>query len=444
MNAAASAARVAVWQRIDSLTPAQESAWRQARSDEVDRAEAANDGKSLSTETFDALDNHLIDRIVNNQPSFDPTVYQQLVDDTETAAYARQIRLRNAAAKIVKSENTANPAELPAARTLTDVLQDPEEAARWRVEGLLPAGGNGILAAQFKAGKSTLVGNLLRSLVDGDPFLGKFPVQPVAPDVDGRPGTVVLIDTELNPSTNARWLREQGIKNTDTVEIISLRGKLSTFNILDPDVRAAWRKQIEGADVVILDCLRPVLDSLGLDENLDAGQFLIAWDELLLDAAVYESVIVQHMGHNSERARGSSRLLDWPDVTWKIVRADEDPSSPRFFSAFGRDVEVAEGGLNYDAITRRLTFTDGNRRDGAAGIALPALIELLSEEKALSGRQVEERLMAKGHPQKAIRAALKKAHEDGRTVTYTGARRATIHSLDARYDKSQNSLPDFA
>jgi hypothetical protein len=54
------------------------------------------------------------------------------------------------------------------------------------------------------------------------------------------------------------------------------------------------------------------------------------------------------MGHGQERSRGDSRLLDWPDVNWKIVKEsqsetdpDEAPGDRRFFSALGRDVNVS-------------------------------------------------------------------------------------------------------
>lgn len=435
MNRIASAARVALRYKVANLTPEQNKAYRDSRATEISRAEQANGGSPLSQETLDALDGHLLDRILTGTHQLDQAAYQVLVDNHETAAYARQLRLRGKAAQIVKAENAQSAETWPRLVQLEELLRQPDEDVRYRIDRLLPTGGNCMLTAQYKAGKSSAIGNVIRSLVDGRPFLGVFPVQPVTGEHEGRIGSVVLIDNELDPRTLKRWLRDQGIRNTHLVEVISLRGSLSTFNLLEPASRTKWARKIEGADVVILDCLRPVLDGLGLDENLDAGQFLIAWEEFLAEAMVSESIIVHHMGHGAERQRGSSRLLDWPDVTWKIVRANEDPSSPRFFSAFGRDVDVPEGGLDYDFATRHLTYTDGNRKDGAAGIVMPALLELLAQHRALSGRQVEELLQPLGHPQKAIRAALKKAHGDGLTVTYSGPHRATMHSLDARHGK---------
>jgi hypothetical protein len=45
-----------------------------------------------------------------------------------------------------------------------------------------------------------------------------------------------------------------------------------------------------------------------------------------------------------------------------MVRKDEDPASQRYFSAFGRDVDVQECELSYDATTRSLTITGGCRK----------------------------------------------------------------------------------
>ena len=142
----------------------------------------------------------------------------------------------------------------PAPTNLADLLAQPDDEAAYRVGELWPTGGRVLLAAQFKAGKSTLVGNVLRSLVDGDKFLDRFDAVPV--------GRVALIDTELDTRTLRRWLREQAIDNTERVSVLPLRGAVSTFDILDPATRARWAAQLSGADVVILDCLRPILDAM--------------------------------------------------------------------------------------------------------------------------------------------------------------------------------------
>jgi hypothetical protein len=199
------------------------------------------------------------------------------------------------------------------------------------------------------------MGNLVRCLVDGDPFLGAHQTTPTG-------GRVVVIDNEMDRSKVRNWLRDQKITNRKNVAVFALRGKVATFDILDPRGLQEWGDKIRAlaGEVLILDCLRPILDAFGLDENTDTGRVLVALDALVDAAGVSELIVVHHMGHNGERSRGSSRLRDWPDVEWKLVKEDpDDPSSRRYFSAHGRDVEVLESALDYDPATRRLTIAGG-------------------------------------------------------------------------------------
>lgn len=147
-----------------------------------------------------------------------------------------------------------------------------------------------------------------------------------------------------------------------------LRGRTASFNILDPQVRAEWARICEGVDYAIFDCLRPALDALGLSEDKDGGRFLGAFGAFLAEAGIGEALIVHHMGHSGERARGDSRIQDWPDAIWKLVAEDtEDHSSPRYFSAYDRDVNVPEFQLHFDENTRHLTYGGGSRKEGKIG-----------------------------------------------------------------------------
>lgn len=333
-------------------------------------------------------------------------------------------RLR--ANKAAQRGNT-QPVTPPQPLTLTELLAQPDEDAEYRIGAVLPIGGRALLAAPFKAGKSTLVGNLVRVLADGGRFLGEFAVAPVR--------RVVLIDTELDKRTMRRWLRDQGIHNTDAVTVIPLRGAVSSFDITDDAIRAEWAQRIGQADVLVLDCLRPVLDAIGLSEATEAGRLLTALDELLAAVRADEAVVVTHMGHQNERARGDSRLLDWPDALWKIIRDGEadsetDGSLPRFFSAVGRDVDVAEGLLTFDATTRHLAYGGGNRRGHPARVAMPTLLALVGGEPGLSKAEVERRLGADHDiPQKTARAAIKAAIGEGLLIVTPGERGA--HQLSA-------------
>jgi hypothetical protein len=320
-------------------------------------------------------------------------------------------------ARKLEQQRKAGSVEIPRPTPGAAFLAVPDEPAHYRIAGLLPLGGRAVVSAQFKSGKSVMMGNLLRSLVDGDPFLGCFTVTPVE-------GRVVLVDDELDERTLRRWLREQGIHNLDRFEVISLRGRVSTFDLTNETIRAEWAHNLRAADCafLIFDCLRPVLDAIGLSEDKESGGFLVALDALARESGITEMAIVHHMGHSSERSRGDSRLRDWPDAEWKIVRdsnGEDDPSAPRYFSAFGRDVDVREGALRLEG--RRLTFdADDARKKGSAHRmperipVEPAVEDILSHAAdPMSKRQLELALMQEGHAQQPIREALARLADAG-------------------------------
>lgn len=338
----------------------------------------------------------------------------------------RRLRARDTAQRMLRAERNGGPP--PPALDLEEFLATPDPPACYRIDAVLPTGGRVVITAQYKAGKSTLVANLVRSLVDGHPFLGRYDVTP--PD-----GRVVLVDNELDERTLRRWLRDQRIEQSSRVAVIPLRGRVTTFDLLDDDTRARWAKQLRslGAAVLVVDCLRPLLDALGLDESRDAGRFLVALDALMVDAGVGELLLAHHMGHNGERSRGDSRILDWPDATWRLVRevgedGQAEPDARRYFSAYGRDVDQPEGLLAYDPASRRLTLAGGSRRDTAAEGAMPALLEYLEANPGATKKAIEAALTAR-HSRRSVRDAVCRAVEKGLVDIARGPNRSDLHLL---------------
>ena len=354
-------------------------------------------------------------------------------EEDEESAYKRRVaaevcnlKAREEATRIVRKER-AGALDQPSLVSLTDFLAVEDELAQYRVDGVWPVGGRVVLAAQYKAGKTTLRNNLLRSLVDGVSFLGEFRVEPFE-------GTVVLIDNELDERMLRRWLRDQGIKNTDRVHVLSLRGRVGSFDLLDDQVRARFANMIRDVNgaVILFDCLRPVLDALGLSEDKDAGRFLVAFDALLAESGASEAVVIHHMGHSGERSRGDTRLRDWPDVEWQLIRettgGEQAAEARRFFKAYGRDVNVPEGLLEYDEETRRVTLTGGSRRQTAADKLIPAVLGYLDTHPGVSQRTIEEGL--KEHARADVRAAIKQGERQGLVRTAPGPKNATNHWVD--------------
>ena len=188
------------------------------------------------------------------------------------------------------------------------------------------------------------------------------------------------------------------------------------------------RLRAAGTTDLVWDCLRPVLDALGLDEHREAGRLLVAFDRLLADAGISQALVVHHMGHMGERARGDSRIRDWADVEWRVVRRDDDPASARYISAYGRDVDIPESALVYDSLSRRLTIANGSRRDAAARDALDAVLTTLDAgEGPKSGRAVKDALEDSGHPRATIEAALRLGVRSGKLTVQDGARRSRLY-----------------
>lgn len=332
------------------------------------------------------------------QPSpetFDARVEQEL----------DKLRVRDTAKRKFAQE-TNPPADLPPILTLRERLAREIPPVKWRIEGWQPIGTRVLLAAQYKAGKTTLTGNLTRCLVDNEPWLD---LSPVAPAITGH---VTILDFEMGERQIDTWLADQDIEHDDRVVVIPLRGKATTFDILDETTRTEWASRLQGTEYLIFDCLRPVLDALGLDEHREAGRFLTAFDALCDQADINDSLVVHHMGHTGERSRGDSRLRDWPDVEWRLVRQDDNPASPRFMSAFGRDVDMPEGAIVYDPATRHMSWQGGSRVSAAAREALEDVLESLrNSTEPVTQRGIEGLVV--DHARAATREAIRVGYEMG-------------------------------
>lgn len=385
-----------------------------------------------------------------DEPADDPdAAYERrIAQHRMVTEEANRMRARRDARRLVDREEAAL-ANVPPLVRLDEFLRRPLPPVTHCVDQLWPTGGNVLLAAQWKAGKTTLRDNLLRSMVDGEPFLGRF-----APVNDG--GAIAVLDFELDEHTMQRWLSAHRFRHQQRVFVLPLKGRVSTFNILDDDIRTRWAESLRAAGVtrLFVDCLRPILDALGLDEHRDAGRFLVAFDALGEQAGIPEKLLVHHMGHSGERGRGDSRLQDWPDALWKLTRlksetdpSTDDPTGPRFLSAFGRDVNVPEGELTYDADTRRLTLADApaNRarareRIKAEGI-LDDVWQAIYENPGITVRGLRERCKGLGRNGEIDKAAALLI-ESGRIVVARGPRGALQHTAVTTVPTVPQRAPD--
>lgn len=333
------------------------------------------------------------------------------------------------------------PFELEGPLTLRERLARPREDPRWRVEGWLPAQGRAVFAAQAKAGKTTTVVSLVRSLVDAVPFLGRDAVQQVT-------GRVLVIDFEMTEHQLDDWYGAAGLLAQERVLVMPMRGQAHGFDLRDEDLRRRWSDLLveNEVEVVIWDCLRPVMDALGLDENHDAGLLLTAFDAMLRDANSPEAVIVHHMGHTSERARGDSRIVGWGDANWKLV-VDEEAGDhgDRFISAYGRTVDQRETKLQRDPETGLLSIVGGNRQDARGAAAAAAVVAVLgAAEEPLTAGAVETLVMAHGVSRARARDALAQLVALNQVHAEVGERNARLHRLSESSSPVRRSSPEPA
>jgi hypothetical protein len=85
-------------------------------------------------------------------------------------------KIHAAAADDLKRDKAPGKAGI-SLRLVRDLLNEPEEAIQWVVDGLLPTAGLSLIAAKPKVGKSTLARQLAVSVARGEPFLGRATVQ---------------------------------------------------------------------------------------------------------------------------------------------------------------------------------------------------------------------------------------------------------------------------
>lgn len=268
-------------------------------------------------------------------------------------------RARREAEKILNDETaTANFRIPPYRPTLTAELAIPDEPVAYTIDQVLPVGGNVLLASQFKAGKTTLVNQFAKSLADQTPFLGTYDVA----KIDGR---IALFNYEVNARQYRRWLRDVGVTNTDQVVILNLRG--FRLPITTPYVEEWVVTWLVEHDVKawVVDPFARAFVGAGRSENdnTEVSAFLDTLDVIKARAGVADLILATHTGRaefepGAERARGATRLDDWADVRWLLT---VDESGTRFFRATGRDVDVDEVKLTFDATTRTLSAGGGDR-----------------------------------------------------------------------------------
>lgn len=314
------------------------------------------------------------------------------------------------------------------AGTLAEVLARPDEES-YRVEGLVVSEGSTLIVAKRKTGKTTLNLNLAKCLIDGSDFLGQFKTHPVQ-------GRVAILNFEVSGSQLARWASEAGV-NPERLFLVNLRGKRNPLS--HPGDRAELASLLRAQEVEAL-FVDPFGRAYSGDQN-SAGEVSAWLVDLDLfaraEAGARDLFLNVHAGWNGERSRGSSALEDWPDTVLNLTRKDDDDTGPRYFAAFGRDVDVPEDELAFDGATRHLYLTgSGSRREARASQKTESLVQpvldVVGKRPGLTSRGLAPALREFGYSgfRKGDEArALLQAVERGLVVRQSGPNNSFAHFL---------------
>ena len=305
------------------------------------------------------------------------------------AAEIQQQRIRKLAREHLRDEDNLAKFKLPEIfDNLTIELQQPDEEAKYLINEVFPTGGNITLTAEYKSGKTTLINNIVKSLVDDHPFLGKY-------GVNDHNRNVVIFNYEVEPRQYRQWMREVGIINTDRVKLVHLRGLRMPMTSDFVQERVVEILQGFDAQTWIVDPLaRAFVGSGDENSNSDMGLFLDTLDVIKYEANVENLIVAAHTGRASEsgieRARGASRFDDWADVRWLLTKNDE---GQRFLKAHGRDVDMEQHLLTYDADSRQLIVDKAIKQsDQTIENIMNQIVEVVRQQPGMTTTEVKDKV----------------------------------------------------
>jgi hypothetical protein len=344
----------------------------------------------------------------------------------QVAAEALRLRIRDDA-KILHERHraTLNPAQPFDAGLLSEILARPPEPAH-RVQGLIPTDGATLVVAQRKTGKTTWNLNLARSLITGEDFLDRFPVRPIT-------GRVSILNFEVAGAQLGRWADEAGVDH-DRLQLVNLRGRRNP--LAHPADRAALAAlmRAQGVEVVIVDPFGKAYTGQSQNDAGEVSAWLASLDEFVrTEVGARDLILSAHAGWDGERTRGASALEDWADSIVTLTKGKDDDTG-RYMRAIGRDVDVDEDGLTFDATTRTLSMAGtGSRRTRASversEFLISAVHGVVTASPGFNGSQVGDTLrrqqvaFRKGDENKALAAAV----NDGLLRMEPGPRGAKLY-----------------
>ena len=292
--------------------------------------------------------------------------------------------------------------------SLEKLLSSEISQSPYVIDDLLVAQGKAFLVAKAKSGKTTLCLALLKSLVTGQPFLGRF-------KVNKPQGAIGYMNLELTDGQMQRWTKRLGISESSGIHFWNLRGRPNPFR--SEIARRVLVEQIRnlGIKTLFIDTFAKVFSG-NANDNSEVNRFLVMLDSVLEEAGVEQLVMLLHAGHEGKKIRGASALNDHPDSIWYLTT---DEVGNRYFSAIGRDVDVAEGHVVLDKSNNEITFTGEGRSTTKANSQRDIAISFVETNPGCKAKDIDEVLTGNKEAKIKLRSILVK---DGSLTIKKGAR----------------------
>jgi len=285
--------------------------------------------------------------------------------------------------------------------SLGDLLNEAEELVNWLVEDHLPAGGDSLLVAKPKVGKSTLARCLALAVARAEDFLGFKTTQ----------GPVFYLALEEKRSEVRRHFQAMGAREADPIFIFCAPSPA--------DGLAQLRQAIKGRKPVLV-IVDPLFRFVRVKDGNDYAAVTTALEPLhvLARESGAHVLAVHHEGkggrQGGDAVLGSTALFGSVD-TLLIMKRGEKYRTLSSIQRYGTDLE--EITLDYDEETRTLSAglarAEADQREAAT-----AIVEFLSgQNEAIEENMIHESVEGR----KAVKVkALRRAVKDGK-ITRTGS-----------------------
>ena len=324
--------------------------------------------------TEDALMS-LITSARNRQPvMYEPWMYEESIGLIERTRRAEgldggQVRrvhnlfieeqARREARRLADANEAASTwSDLGQSSSLKDELVRAPETVDWLIPGMLGTNHNFLMIGKFKAGKTTLLVSMLKSLLDGTPFLDHYPV---SDEVCGK--HIGIWNGEMDDDEFINYTRSAKIHNTDRAEVMHLRGKGVPFLHNSParEWTVNWLAS-NGIKIWVIDSMTALCKWNKVDKKDGSIDQLCHEIDLIKEEAGVECVVLlTHTPKNEEEGKetayGAQELQAWADAWWLLTVLDDK----RFLSAEGRRVHMDEVALEFDKETGLMILGEGSR-----------------------------------------------------------------------------------